>query len=148
MKRANPETGLHFKRGDVRADGCVFLTYVKTITLPSGFFKEKWLSPEAAARQYKSQADGVRAIQARQHVTRRAYLNKVKLESGCVDCGYRGHPAALDFDHVNPATKLFNISSRYLCVAWDRMLEEISKCVVRCANCHRIKSLESGDCRP
>lgn len=55
----------------------------------------------------------------------------------CVDCG-EAHPATLEFDHRNPHTKRFAISSRRASGATNRSLqEEISKCDVRCANCHR-----------
>jgi hypothetical protein len=30
----------------------------------------------------------------------RAYIQSIKMERGCTDCGYREHPAALDFDHL------------------------------------------------
>lgn len=35
-----------------------------------------------------------------------ARLDALKLEAGCVDCGYNKHPAALHFDHRDPETKL------------------------------------------
>lgn len=35
-------------------------------------------------------------------------VDQVKLESGCVDCGYDEHPRALDFDHLRD--KEFSIS--------------------------------------
>lgn len=67
---------------------------------------------------------------------------QLKMEMGCVDCGYNAHPAALDFDHTNGKTKeISKIRSM------KRLLEEIERhdCVVRCANCHRIKTAESRD---
>jgi hypothetical protein len=71
----------------------------------------------------------------------RERLNQIKLEAGCADCGYRGHPAALDFDHLPGEVKLFDIS-RGTVRSWESTLLEIKKCVVRCANCHRIKTFE------
>jgi len=62
-----------------------------------------------------------------------------------MDCGYRGHPAALDFDHVR-GEKTMAVSlmaERY--ASWAKVLEEIEKCVVRCANCHRIKTWAKGE---
>lgn len=57
----------------------------------------------------------------------------------CVDCGER-NVIVLDFDHVR-GKKEFNIgtsvSSRK---CWTKIEEEIKKCDVRCANCHRIKT--------
>lgn len=54
----------------------------------------------------------------------------------CVDCGEKD-PIVLEFDHVR-GRKRFNISSmingNY---STKRVFEEIKKCEVRCANCHR-----------
>ena len=68
----------------------------------------------------------------------RRYLDSVKLERGCVDCGYREHPAALDFDHVGDDKTLL-VSS---CKSRAQADAEIAKCEVRCANCHRVKTWE------
>jgi hypothetical protein len=58
----------------------------------------------------------------------------------CVDCGERD-PVVLEFDHRDSATKLRNVAqmieARY---AWDKIMTEIKKCDVRCANCHRRKT--------
>ena len=59
----------------------------------------------------------------------------------CIDCGYSAHLAALDFDHVDPKTKTSNIGpllgkQRDVSIIYN----EARKCVVRCANCHRIKT--------
>lgn len=70
---------------------------------------------------------------------RRALINSIKIERGCVDCGFRAHPAALDFDHTDPAKKTWTIAGSF-CRRWERVLEEIAKCDVRCANCHRIRT--------
>lgn len=73
---------------------------------------------------------------------RKAELASRKLAAGCVDCGYRGHPAALEFDHVR-GTKRFNISQNIL-KARNDLEAEIAKCEVRCSNCHRIRTCEQG----
>jgi len=55
----------------------------------------------------------------------------------CINCGF-DNPAALDFHHVikDPDNeKLYEILRRD---AYIRAMEEIKKCVVLCANCHRI----------
>jgi hypothetical protein len=56
----------------------------------------------------------------------------------CVDCGVTD-PRVLEFDHRDPSTKSFSIGAVKARYTWDRMLEEIAKCDVRCANCHRIR---------
>jgi hypothetical protein len=60
------------------------------------------------------------------------------MTAGCYDCGYSEHPAALDFDHV-VGIKRCKISS-FLTTGFDTLVTEIEKCVVRCSNCHRIKT--------
>lgn len=62
----------------------------------------------------------------------------IKQEHGCVDCGYREHAIALQFDHVS-GTKKASVSNLIRSdYAWSTILEEIAKCEVRCANCHAV----------
>lgn len=69
---------------------------------------------------------------------RKAILSRYKVLKGCVDCGYKEHPEALDFDHI-VGTKSFNISqANNRMTSWLKIKEEVKKCEVRCANCHRI----------
>lgn len=63
---------------------------------------------------------------------------QIKLESGCVDCGYAEHPHALEFDHVR-GEKKFAIGSGH-CRGAEALMAEIEKCEVVCANCHRVRT--------
>lgn len=67
----------------------------------------------------------------------RRRLSAIKLERGCVDCGYNAHPAALEFDHVTgrKSAALSQISTPF----WSVMASEMAKCEVVCANCHRVR---------
>lgn len=67
----------------------------------------------------------------------------MKVERGCVDCGYNAHPAALDFDHLPGTEKLYRVCTM---AGMSRKLidAEIAKCEVVCANCHRIRTAERG----
>lgn len=84
-------------------------------------------------------------------LARRAHVIQHKLNSGCVDCGYNDHHAALDFDHRPGTIKVRDIKSGQQ-LGWVALLAEIAKCDVVCANCHRIRtyqrqwaSTEGGD---
>lgn len=72
------------------------------------------------------------------------FLYNYLAEHACVDCGL-ANPVVLHFDHVR-GKKDFNISTmRSGRVSFKRLTDEIAKCVVRCANCHAIKtSKEQG----
>ncbi len=60
----------------------------------------------------------------------------------CIDC-QESDPRVLEFDHRDPATKRAPVS---VLVAegygLDAIAQEIAKCDVRCANCHRIRTRE------
>lgn len=66
----------------------------------------------------------------------------------CVDCG-ESDILVLEFDHRRKSEKYKGISQLIKNRGtFKRVLEEISKCDVRCANCHRRKtSLESNSWR-
>jgi hypothetical protein len=72
-----------------------------------------------------------------------------RLSNGCVDCG-EADPLVLEFDHRDRKAKLHSIS--VLCSTsrgnLRLLVAELQKCDVRCANCHRRKTLkESGSWR-
>lgn len=65
----------------------------------------------------------------------------------CVECGFIGHHAVFEFDHVDPATKLGNISRLLHYKDTTRILAEAEHCQLLCGNCHNIKSWEEGSIR-
>ena len=67
----------------------------------------------------------------------RAIVGQIKVWEGCSKCGYNDHPAALDFNHRDPATK-FKGPAEMSTYKGSRIQAEIDKCDVLCANCHRI----------
>lgn len=54
----------------------------------------------------------------------------------CIDCG-ESDITVLEFDHIDPASKSMDIGAMIGRRSWAKILAEIEKCVVRCANCHR-----------
>ena len=103
----------------------------------------KELNPEKVKEQKKNWAmankELVNHYSKNHRDTRREFLDIIKLEEGCQTCGYNGHPRALQFDHINPAEKLFTIADLLTC-SMDKLLTELEKCRVLCANCHSIHS--------
>jgi hypothetical protein len=66
-----------------------------------------------------------------------AYLR----EHPCVDCGEED-PIVLEFDHLRD--KKFMISKGITDRNWQDVLDEIAKCEVVCANCHRRRTAKRG----
>jgi 5-methylcytosine-specific restriction endonuclease McrA len=77
----------------------------------------------------------IQAVQRRRYEVRR----KAIAEKGgrCQVCGYGRCADALEFHHLSSDEKDFGISSRGYTRSWKKIREELSKCVLLCANCHR-----------
>lgn len=82
-----------------------------------------------------------RAIWQEKYGENRAKADAIKVARGCADCGYNAHPAALDFDHLPSFEKKMDVSKMYA-KPWHEITEEMAKCEVVCANCHRIRTME------
>lgn len=54
----------------------------------------------------------------------------------CNDCSGAFHPCQFDFHHLDPKHKEFNLSER---ISEEQAMEELKKCVLLCANCHRMR---------
>ena len=66
-----------------------------------------------------------------------------------MDCGGRFEPHQMDFDHRGPGTKLFNLTKgRVLLMATAKVLAEVAKCDIVCANCHRVRTRALWKNRP
>ncbi len=56
----------------------------------------------------------------------------------CQVCGYKRCIAALELHHLNPEEKDFSFSKlRSNNLNWSKVVEELKKCILICANCHR-----------
>ena len=53
----------------------------------------------------------------------------------CQKCGYRKNLASFHFHHLDPSQKKYNWDKLRL-FKWDRVVKELKKCILLCANCH------------
>lgn len=63
------------------------------------------------------------------------YIFKATLK--CTNCGF-SHVACMDFHHEDPTTKIDSVHRLINNGQFDLAQEEMKKCIVLCANCHRI----------
>jgi hypothetical protein len=76
----------------------------------------------------------------RQRKRLRIILWNVK-QRPCEDCGCSYHPWVMELDHRNGTTKIAAVANLVSKGCTDaRLLEEIGKCDVVCANCHRMRT--------
>lgn len=75
----------------------------------------------------------------------RVRLNKQKsieyMGGSCRHCGgtFPGHPEVFEFHHVDPNTKEKGVGNFRMSRSFKKIKEELDKCVMLCANCHRIE---------
>jgi DNA-binding CsgD family transcriptional regulator len=69
---------------------------------------------------------------------RRRLKRRLVAEAGgrCTLCGYSSSPAALQFHHLDPAAKAFNLSAQGVGRSLHAARVEAAKCILVCANCH------------
>lgn len=84
--------------------------------------------------------ESYRAAAAAKRLRMREWLKSLK-DKPCADCGGVFPPECMDFDHRDRKTKRMSvglmISQRS---SKDAILEEVAKCDLVCANCHRIRT--------
>jgi transposase len=98
--------------------------------------------PTHGITRFRRRADGGwRCLQCRAGavVARRRSVKAILVaEAGgaCALCGYARSVAALQFHHVDPASKDFQIAYRGVARSIAAARAEAAKCVLLCANCH------------
>lgn len=69
---------------------------------------------------------------------RRLKVRAVEYMGGCCyECDVSGPSAIFDFHHVDGSDKRFGIGEDGIPRRWDKIVAELEKCVMLCANCHR-----------
>lgn len=94
----------------------------------------------ADKRRYSDRREElIRAVAKRR---RKIKTVAIKYKGGkCQICGYSKYQGALDLHHVI-GEKEFGIGDKGYTRSWERVKQEIDKCVLLCANCHR--EVEAG----
>ena len=88
--------------------------------------KEKYLKSQAKSKR-------------KNRPKKREFVKRYKKFCGCQRCGYDESVNALEFHHIDPSIKDSTVS-RLIAGNWSlkKIKAEIRKCVVLCANCHRL----------
>ena len=99
-------------------------------------YKDRDEQNAAWRRWYRDNAKRKMAWQRRRKLEIRAWWTELKSSKRCERCG-EADPDCLQFHHLDPTTKEVTVS-RAVAGAWsrERILAEVAKCEVLCANCH------------
>lgn len=95
-------------------------------------------SNSLGANWRKENPDKVRQKSAEQRRVFALRISQIKEGQPCHDCEGMFPEECMDFDHLRD--KKFSIGNSGACRKWSSVLEEIAKCDLVCANCHRIRT--------
>ncbi len=112
---------------------------------PDNYFTSSHLYCKACNAKYQRDRRKTKGNEVRAYDRNRAKKVKqkyVKYKGGkCSACGYDRCLAALEFHHIDPNKKGFTITSsgknNIKSKPWQEIKEELDKCIMVCANCHR-----------
>lgn len=78
------------------------------------------------------------AVEAVQKRRDKIKLLAIEYKGGkCIICNYNKCVQALEFHHLDPSQKEFGIGEKGYTRSWDRVKEELDKCILVCSNCHK-----------
>jgi len=97
--------------------------------------EEQRKAREYMREYYKEHKDEQLASGRERYRKKRIQWNEFLTTQKCVHCGM-SDPECLDFHHLDAKQKDNSVSAM-LTHSWKRILAEIEKCIVLCANCHR-----------
>ena len=90
---------------------------------------------------YKKNKDKYLAKARKNEKKRIKLVQDLKTKTPCADCKRNYHYCQMDFDHID-GEKEFNISTTYKDVSLTKLMNEINKCELVCANCHRLRTFK------
>ena len=100
-------------------------------------YKDKEKQRESQRKFYKKNKSYYANKRSQRQKNIRAFINDYKSGLKCKKCP-ENHISCLDFHYKNPDEKETTIANMHR-TGWkrERILKEIKKCIVLCANCHR-----------
>jgi hypothetical protein len=94
----------------------------------------------ASKRHYLANKDKYLERNDEYRLAIRKFVRGIKESSPCADCGQNYPYYVMDFDHLDSNLKLNDINYLTSTGRIGALKEELVKCEVVCANCHRIRT--------
>jgi hypothetical protein len=91
---------------------------------------------EYSAKYYENNKEAEKARINERRDKKRKEWKDYKASLSCSKCGF-SHPACIDFHHP-PGTKEHSVNTLAQNGRFKLAYKEVAKCIVLCANCHRI----------
>jgi len=107
-----------------------------------------WCKPcrrEYAAAHYQRNKARRQEQNKRRQAEFLAWYTQLKVGEPCADCGLEFHPVAMHWDHLPEFEKEADLGNLAKSGSRARVLDEIAKCELVCANCHAIRTFVRRD---
>ena len=100
--------------------------------------KQRGISARRWRQDHLEQArEMVKIATTKLKLKRHTFIVEYLSNHPCEDCGEKD-PLVLEFDHLDPTTKLYSISKILATIRpMPILLEEMEKCRILCSNCHQ-----------
>jgi len=95
-----------------------------------------------SADHYREQPDYYRERNKRRRAEVKAAVQRYKEDRPCADCGKQYPFYVMQFDHIDG--KVANVAKLSVSTTLPRVMEEIAKCELVCANCHAARTWTRG----
>lgn len=109
-------------------------------------YKDKNKARESQRKHYRKNKDYYKEKRRLKQLENKKFILYYLSDKSCVDCGLTDI-RVLEFDHITN-DKVSNISTLVKNGnSIESILKELTKCEVRCCNCHRVATIERNPLR-
>lgn len=135
------QTG-HLTSGNIKSCGCQKITNIQNnIQIECLICGQQFISNNYSRKYcYQCSPKGKTPTEQLRYKKRAIKQQLIYYKGGkCEICGYNKCQAALEFHHINPLEKEFQLSYIDIngtTVTMDTLKKEVDKCLLVCANCH------------
>lgn len=119
----------HFTKQKNNADGTGFRSYCRDCYKK---MRRKYYEKDPATHIARSRKTNKRLTKE---------FKTLKKQFKCGECGEKDH-RCLDFHHIDPTQKIKSVRNMFFRHGKEKAAQEIEKCTILCANCHRKHHLE------
>lgn len=102
-------------------------------------YKDVEKRKEYAASHYESKKSSYQDAKKRARQVKLEYVNSIKEQNHCTDCGKHYHYCQMQFDHIGD-DKVDAVSRLIRSGSLVSIKLEIAKCELVCANCHALRT--------
>lgn len=102
-------------------------------------FTDEEARKEYARQHYLDNKAAYAERRKRARREREQHVFDLKAAGSCVDCGQQYHPCQMQYDHIG-TDKIASVSDLIRNATLAKVVAEIAKCELVCANCHSMRT--------